>query len=336
MRLFLILIFTLTSFFSFSQKITTEQYIAKYKDIAIREMLASGIPASITLAQGILESQNGNSRLAVKANNHFGIKCHSSWTGKKIYKDDDKKHECFRHYKTAEQSFIDHTNFIKNGRRYQFLFEYKTTNYKAWAKGLKKAGYATNPKYPQLLISLIERYNLSQYDKIVKKTNKDNNLIADNKKTDKKKKHHKHKKNKKDKKRKGQHLGDVDNFTFNPFGREIKTTNRVDYIIAKQGDTFFKLAKEFDMMTWEIHKYNDLPKTATLKAGQRIYLKPKRNKAERGNETYIVKQGDTMYSISQKFAVKLKKLYRKNNMKLDEKISTGQKIWLRKRKPQNM
>ena len=330
MRLFLTSLFILISFISFSQKLTTEQYIAKYKDIAIREMKESGIPASITLAQGILESQNGNSRLAVKANNHFGIKCHSSWTGKKIYKDDDKKHECFRHYKTAEQSFIDHTNFLKNGRRYQFLFEYKTTDYKAWAKGLKKAGYATNPKYPQLLIGLIERYNLSQYDKIVKPDNNNNNLLANNKKDKKKKK-----KNRKKKKVKKQHLGDVDNFTFNPFGREIKTTNRVDYIITKKGDTFFKLAKEFDMMTWELHKYNDLPKDASLKAGQKIYLKPKRNKAERGNETYIAKKGDTMYSISQKFAIKLKKLYRKNNMSLNDKITTGQKIWLQKRKPQN-
>jgi len=332
MRLFYTSILIFLSFIAFSQKITTEQYILKYKDIAIREMMASGIPASITLAQGILESQSGNSRLAVKANNHFGIKCHSSWTGKKIYKDDDKKHECFRHYKNAEQSFIDHTNFIKNGRRYQFLFDYKTTNYKAWAKGLKKAGYATNPKYPSLLIDLIERYNLSQYDKPIKQ-----NLLADNKtkkdKKDKTKKNKKHRKQKKHKK--GQHLGDVDNFTFNPFGREIKTTNRVDYIVTKQGDTFFKLAKEFDMMTWEIHKYNDLPKNATLKAGQRIYLKPKRNKAERGTETYVVKKGDTMYSISQKFAVKLKKLYRKNNMKVGDKISVGQKLWLRKRKPQN-
>ncbi len=334
MRLFFTLTFTLISLFVFSQKQTTEQYISKYKDIAIREMLSSGIPASITLAQGILESQNGNSRLAVKANNHFGIKCHSSWNGKKIYKDDDKKHECFRHYKNAEQSFIDHTNFIKNGRRYQFLFDYKTTDYKSWAKGLKKAGYATNPKYPQLLINLIEKYNLSQYDKNIKTLN--NNLLADNANNKSKKKRKKNKRKKrKNKKTKGKHLGDVDNFTFNPFGRDIKTTNRVDYIIAKQGDTFFKLSKEFDMMNWEIHKYNDLPKNAILKKGQKIYLKPKRNKAERGNETYIVKKGDTMYSISQKFAVKLKKLYRKNNMKIGDEISVGQKLWLRKRKPKN-
>ena len=142
------------------------QYIDVYKDIAMKEMQSYGIPASITLAQGILESGSGKGRLAVKANNHFGIKCHG-WEGKKIYHDDDEKQECFRKYISAETSFRDHSLFLANRKRYSKLFDLKTSDYKNWAKGLRKAGYATDRKYPQKLISLIERYNLQEYDKKV-------------------------------------------------------------------------------------------------------------------------------------------------------------------------
>ena len=151
--------------YSFSQN-KTEEYIAKYKEIAINEMKQFNIPASITLAQGILESGNGESRLAISANNHFGIKCHSNWKGKKVYADDDKKQECFRKYKNASSSYRDHSLFLNNNNRYQDLFSYSKTDYKSWSKGLQKAGYATNPKYSELLIDLIEKYNLDQYDLI--------------------------------------------------------------------------------------------------------------------------------------------------------------------------
>ena len=144
----------------------SELYIKKYKDIAISEMNNYGIPASITLAQGILESGNGESRLAVDANNHFGIKCHNNWNGETIIEDDDEKGECFRKYSNVGDSFRDHSLFLKERGRYEFLFEYKITNYKKWAKGLKKAGYATNPKYASLLIDIIKKYNLSQYDNL--------------------------------------------------------------------------------------------------------------------------------------------------------------------------
>ena len=142
---------------------STTAYISKYKDIAIKEMKRSGIPASITLAQGILESGSGKGRLAVKANNHFGIKCHG-WRGGKIYHDDDKKQECFRKYKNAERSFVDHTEFLVGRKRYAKLFTLRKNDYKGWARELRKAGYATDKKYPQKLISLIERYELYQYD----------------------------------------------------------------------------------------------------------------------------------------------------------------------------
>jgi LysM repeat protein len=157
----------------FGQEISRKEYIEKYSSLAVKQMHQYKIPASITLAQGILESNNGNSRLAVKANNHFGIKCHG-WEGKKIFADDDKKNECFRNYKNVLESFVDHSLFLNKYSRYEFLFDYKITDYISWAKGLKKAGYATNSKYPELLIKIIEENKLYQFDS--KKIDK--NLIS--------------------------------------------------------------------------------------------------------------------------------------------------------------
>jgi len=148
---------------AFGQEISRKEYIEKYSSLAVKQMHQYKIPASITLAQGILESNNGNSRLATKANNHFGIKCHG-WEGKKIFADDDKKNECFRNYKNVLESFVDHSLFLNKYSRYEFLFDYKITDYKSWAKGLKKAGYATNNKYPELLIKIIEENKLYQFD----------------------------------------------------------------------------------------------------------------------------------------------------------------------------
>lgn len=149
---------------AFGQEISRKEYIEKYSSLAVKQMHQYKIPASITLAQGILESNNGNSRLAIKANNHFGIKCHG-WEGAKIFADDDKKNECFRNYKNVLESFVDHSLFLNKYSRYEFLFDYKITDYKSWAKGLKKAGYATNSKYPELLIKIIEENKLYQFDK---------------------------------------------------------------------------------------------------------------------------------------------------------------------------
>lgn len=148
----------------------TLEYIDKYKNIAIRKMIEYEIPASITLAQGILESGNGRSELAQKSNNHFGIKCHKGWKGKKVYHDDDRRHECFRKYNNPEGSFDDHSLFLTTRGRYEFLFDLRKDNYKAWAKGLKKAGYATDRKYPSKLIDFIETYHLHHYDKLVLKS----------------------------------------------------------------------------------------------------------------------------------------------------------------------
>lgn len=289
-------------------RITTEEYIEKYKDIAIRKQKEYKIPASITLAQGILESGSGNSRLAKKGNNHFGIKCHKGWKGKTIYVDDDIEHECFRKYKNAEESFKDHSQFLTQRGRYSFLFEYNTTDYKKWAYGLKKAGYATNPKYPQLLIGIIERYNLDQYDK----------SKAGNKKKDKEtgvsssitKSEFKH----------------IDTW---PSGRKIFKNNGKKLIIIEKGDTFYGLADEFEIYYWQIRKYNDLKKGHVLQIGEVIYLEKKKRKAEKKYKFHIVESGETMHSISQMFGIRLSRLYKLNNMPKGIQASTGTKLRLR-------
>ncbi len=163
-KLFLLSIIILLASVSFAQRMTAEQYVETYSNWAVEEMQRVGIPASITLAQGLLESGFGNSRLATEGNNHFGIKCHKGWTGEKMYEDDDAANECFRKYKSAYESFKDHSDFLTTRSRYAFLFELDSDDYKGWAKGLKKAGYATNPQYANKLIELIERYELFRFD----------------------------------------------------------------------------------------------------------------------------------------------------------------------------
>ncbi len=162
--LFCTILYFLLCFQVFAQSNDAENYLNDYKEIAIREMQRSGVPASITLAQGMLESSNGKSRLATRGKNHFGIKCNNGWTGKRIRKTDDARRECFRKYKKSSDSFRDHSDFLRNSARYSDLFSLNKNDYKGWAYGLKKTGYATNPKYPELLIGLIERYQLSQFD----------------------------------------------------------------------------------------------------------------------------------------------------------------------------
>jgi len=296
LRINLFIFFSIHVISGYSQNNTTKQYIEKYSKEAIKQMEKHNIPASITMAQGILESGNGNSRLAIKANNHFGIKCHN-WSGKTIYEDDDKRNECFRKYSSATDSYEDHSLFLKNNTRYSFLFELDPSDYKAWAKGLKKAGYATNPKYPDLLIKLIETNKLYELDK--------NNIIISNDKIDSTQKEN----NKKHK---------------------IKTHNNIKYIIIKKGDTFFSLCKELNMKQWQFYKYNDINETHKLQIGEIIYLQPKRNK---GTAKYhIFSNEDSMWKISQQYGIKLKKLYKKNKLTFGSKPKIGDKIYLKKSK----
>lgn len=284
-------------------KMTAEQYIENYKADAIEEMKEHNIPASITLAQGMLESGNGNSELAVKANNHFGIKCHNDWKGATFIMDDDKKDECFRKYKTVLDSYNDHALFLTSRTRYAKLFELKPTDYKGWAKGLKEAGYATDPKYPERLITLIEKYELYQYD-------------SPNKRNKKEKKEVKEK--------------PITPATKTP-RREIFQLGIKKYILIKEGDTFYKIATETDKDLWQLYKYNDLTENDKLVPGQKLFLQPKRNKAKEAFHT--VKEGETMKFISQLYGIKLKKLYQKNNMKAGDEPKAGDVLYMRRSRP---
>lgn len=282
---------------------TATAYIEKYKDLAIKEMQRSGVPASITLAQGMLESGNGGSRLAVKANNHFGIKCHD-WKGKKIHHDDDKRRECFRKYNSVYDSYMDHSDFLMNSGRYSMLFELSPTDYKGWAKGLKKAGYATSRTYDDALINLIEKHKLYEYDVPgAKGTGQIKDKVPP----------------------------DIESFSFS-VERKVLSNNRVHYILAEKGDTYESLTNELDFMDWQLAKYNDIEKDKTFKEGEVVYLQPKRFRADRDNKVHMVQKGETMRDISQKYAVKLKSLYRFNRIKKGEEPAVGQEINLRKRK----
>ena len=282
------------------RKFTCTDYVEKYKSDAIREMQMFRVPASITLAQGMLESDNGNSALAVYANNHFGIKCHKEWTGETYVQDDDDTNECFRKYPTVYDSYVDHSQFLKTRKRYAQLFELKITDYKGWAKGLKAAGYATDPKYADRLIEIIERYKLNQYD-----TEEGLPVLATVPKPE---------------------TGQTVNTTVSR--RDVFLNNNVKYVVVKPGDSFMKIAKELDMGVWQLYKYNELKKDAKLTAGQMIYIQPKRSKAE--EEKHTVKPGDTMYSISQRYGIKMKSLYKLNGMEAGTEPKIGDVIKLRK------
>ncbi|TRX63549.1 glucosaminidase domain-containing protein [Carboxylicivirga sp. M1479] len=284
------------------RKNTTPEYIDQYKDLAVKEMKRVGIPASITMAQGILESGNGNSTLARKSNNHFGIKCHSDWKGKRVYHDDDAKGECFRKYKTVYESYIDHSEFLVGKKRYASLFELKLTDYKGWAKGLKKAGYATDPKYAHSLINIIEKYKLHQLDE------------------------NKHWK-------KPASSGSNDNFEIVTFNTHIiEYNNGVKYIAVEEGDSFESVSEEFGLRPWELYHYNDLPKTAKMQDHRYIYIQGKKGKAHKSHASHVVKADEDLHYISQKYGVKMSKLRKFNNLNEGAKVKEGDQLNLRKRK----
>lgn len=304
-RLYLIHTLILFVLSANAQNITKEEYINRYKKIAVEEMKRSGIPASITMAQGMLESDCGNSSLAYKSNNHFGIKCHKNWEGKKVYHDDDKKNECFRKYPTPEDSYRDHTDFLMGAKRYDKLFDYKSNDYKNWAKGLKKAGYATSNIYAQQLIKIIEENELYKLDE------GDLTRPAFTRKK----------------------IDEDEDFTIDIKRRKVYERNRIKYIVVEEGDNIDKITKEMDLLKWEIKKYNEFSEDIKLEPGQVLYIQPKRRSAEVGNDFHYVKDGETMYSISQLYGIKLSKLLRKNRMESNMEPQAGDKIWLRKRKP---
>ena len=291
---------------------STEDYIDLYKDVSIKKMKEYKIPASITLAQGILESGSGNSSLARKANNHFGIKCHKGWTGKTFIMDDDAKNECFRKYKHAADSYRDHSQFLTQRGRYSFLFDYPITDYKKWAHGLKKAGYATNPKYPQLLIRIIEKYHLDQYDrKGGKGKSKPKKAVAETTSVI------------------AISVADFTKAGTSPKGRTVYINNGKKLIVIEQGDTFYALAEEFEIYSWQLFKYNEVNKKHTLQIGELVYLEKKKNKAEKSHKIHVVAKGESMRQISQLYGIKLKKLYKMNGLPEGRQPQEGETLKLR-------
>lgn len=303
-----------------AQKITPEEYIQTYKDIAMSEMREHKIPASITLAQGLLESGAGNSALAREAKNHFGIKCHKGWTGKTYIQDDDEKDECFRKYNNAEESFRDHSEFLCGRSRYAALFDLEITDYVGWAKGLKAAGYATNPKYAQLLIDRIELYDLTKYDKIALGQMTDDNQLPDiapedellelaYSPTD----------------RSAYPLADM-----TPEKRFIYENNGVRFVYAKEGETPEQLAKDFNIKLKKFCEYNLLrrPDEMVFHSGDVVYLEKLRNRNWKAKK-YTVQEGETLRDVALRFAVKPNKILKKNGLKEGARISKGQVLWLR-------
>lgn len=273
-----------------------QAYIDKYKDIAVEQMVRHKIPASITLAQGLLESGAGRSELARKGNNHFGIKCHG-WQGKKVYHDDDERGECFRAYKNARDSYEDHSVFLVSHKRYASLFRLSTTDYRGWARGLKACGYATNPKYAEQLIGVIELYGLDKYDKATKY----DKFLAE-------------------------HAG-TEASAGTPL-HAIMTRNKNYYVIAREGDTFRSIGKEIGISYRKIAKYNERDRNDAIEAGETIYLKKKQKRAEKQYKRvpHVVKEGESMYSIAQSYGIRLKSLYKKNGLDGDYVPRMGDKL----------
>ena len=269
-------------------------YIEQYSGIAVSEMYRSGVPASITLAQGLLESGAGMSELARKGNNHFGIKCHD-WDGATTYHDDDEEQECFRKYRDVYESYEDHSRFLARQPRYRSLFRLKRTDYKGWARGLKKCGYATSPTYANKLIGIIELYKLHKYDKATKY---DRFMVS---------------------------RSEVKGIAPGTNLHQIHIYNKNYYLIARAGDTFKSIAKEVGISYKKIAKYNERDKNDTLIPGEVVYLKKKQKKADKAykNRPHRVKAGESMYSIAQYYGIRTESLYKMNKLGPDYSLKEG-------------
>ena len=309
-KLIFIITVTILSSNLFAQKISPDEYIHTYCNMAVAEMKRSGIPASVTLAQGILETECGNSELVKKSNNHFGIKCKSTWTGESVSHTDDAPNECFRKYNNPADSYKDHSDYLKTSPRYAALFQLAASDYKGWAYGLKKAGYATNPQYPQIVISNIEKYNLQQYDNL---SEKDLDDIAINKITTAQK-------------------PEVQNIVVDITAIEnsIKLKNKINglkALMAPKGSSLLVIASKANIDLGKLLEFNDLSTDGLINDEQVIYLEKKPKQGNR--DFYIVLQVETLYDISQNNAIQLKYLLQFNNMDVNQTVQKGTKIKLR-------
>ena len=313
-----------------------QDYIGKYSALAVSEMRRTGVPASITLAQGLVESGAGESPLAVHANNHFGIKCHNDWQGGTYYKDDDREQECFRVFPTVEDSFRAHSDFLRERGRYQSLFELEPTDYKGWARGLKRAGYATDPLYADKLIKLIEELQLYRFDTLADdaaapgeitlppsppvileegtpaRENEEPGPEAEEKEPE------------------TGWQGYAESVSLS-FARETWQQNGVPYVRSIEGETWESLAGTYGLFLRQLLSYNDLSEPTALDPGTRVYLARKKAQAEPGHRQYLVEQeGETLWDVSQKFGIQLKKLRLYNARYADTPLKPGDTVLLRK------
>jgi len=313
-KAFFLLISLFVSVIAFSQNRNQAyvSYINQYSQLAVKQQKEYGIPASITLAQGLLESGAGISSFAKESNNHFGIKC-NDWLGEKIYHDDDAQGECFRKYNHVLESYEDHSLFLKNKPRYASLFNLQPTDYEGWAFGLKKAGYATDPAYAYKLIALIENYDLHQYDLGRNKSEYDEMYANVNASPGKSMAHS------------GGSIGAVVALV----SHEVRKVNGVKFVTALPGDDFTLIADEFNMSVERLLSYNDLIPGAQLKIGTRIFISSKKNKAPKECLKHQVLFGESMYSVSQDYGIKIVKLYKMNKMSFTDGARVGQVLKLR-------
>lgn len=291
-------------------------YINSYRELAVSEMQRSGIPASIILAQGIHETEAGTSELVRKSNNHFGIKCKDTWTGSVVYHDDDERGECFRSYNNPQDSYKDHSDFLHNSPRYAFLFKIDPTDYQSWAYGLKKAGYATNIRYSQILIKLIEDYNLQQYTLMaLGKLDQPADMISTRSKTN----------------------SEIASHGF-PSPAEINLPpapryppgkfdiNRTDVTFAKAGTAWISIAEQYDLPLSRLLDFNDVETAEVLPKDQLVYLQRKRRVG--ANEFHIVQKGESLYDICQTEAIRLESLLELNQLDKGMEVAPGEKVYL--------
>ncbi len=300
------------------RRLTPAEYIEKYKHLAILDQDIYGIPASVKMAQALLESDCGNSRLALQGNNHFGIKCKSDWTGETMLHDDDELQECFRKYPSVEESFRDHSEFLDRSARYQSLFELDPTDYRGWARGLKECGYATNPRYAELLIDMIERRELYRLDAEEPGRETAGHILRDPA-------------------REETETGawpkvDADNYmvsTKRLGNRQVYFNNGSEFVIARQGETYETIASFAGKKAKKLRKYNDAAAGYQPAAGEQVYIHPKAARSKNGGLLHAAKKGETLRFVSQMYGVKLRRLARLNRMETDAELREGLQIRLR-------
>jgi len=314
------ILFSIISFTALAQRITIEEYVEQFKNIAMNEMRRSGVPASITLAQGILESENGNSDLVKRSNNHFGIKCKSTWTGESVKHDDDANGECFRAYNNAADSYRDHSDFLKVNQRYASLFSLDPSDYAGWARGLKKAGYATNPRYPELLIRYIEQNNLQQFSLLVLNKLPETEIAAQIAATNE------NKNTPQVTVSESRELPAAPVAVISADPGKIISINNTKCVFAKKGTSLLAIADKNNISLTKLMEFNDMAEEGVLSKDQYIYLVKKSKTGDL--EFYTVQTGETLNDVAQLTGIQLKYLLEYNNLNAEAKINAGTKLFL--------